>query len=112
MNPIGASILVALVVMILLAPRRWALIALMAGVLYLPEQQAVEVFGISLTGMSFLEVAGLARVIGRREFSGVRLNPVDHAVLWVYGYTTLVFLIRADGGHAQMLGWMVDCTFS
>jgi hypothetical protein len=83
----------------------------MAGVLYLTEQQAIDVFGINLTAIRFLEIAGLLRVIWRGEFPVGRLNPVDQAVLLVYGYTTLVFLIRSDAGHAQVLGWMVDSTF-
>jgi hypothetical protein len=112
MNAIGAAILVGLGAVILLAPRRWALLGLMAGVLYLTEQQAIDLFGINLTAMRFLEAAGLARVIRRGEFPGGRLNPVDQAVLCVYGYTTLVFLLRSDAGHAQVLGWMVDSTFS
>jgi len=108
MNAIGAAIVVGLGATILLAPRRWAAIGLMLGVLYLTEQQAVDMFGINVTGIRWLEVAGLARVLFREEFPRGPLNPIDQSVLLVYGYSTLVFLVRSDSGHAQMLGWMVD----
>jgi hypothetical protein len=111
MNPIGVTILAGLGATILLAHRRWALIALMASVLYLTEEQAIDVIEVRLTAVRFLEVAGLVRVIWRGEFPVAKLNPIDQAVLLVYGYTTLVFLMRSDTGHAQMLGWMVDSLF-
>jgi hypothetical protein len=112
MNAIGATILVGLSALILCAPKRWALIAFMGGVLYLTEQQAIDVVGVNLTAMRVLEVAGLTRVIWRSEFPREKLNRVDQAVLFAYGYTTLVFFMRSGIGHAQMLGWMVDATFS
>ena len=111
MNSIGATILVGLGAVILLAPRKWALLALMAGVLYLTEQQAIEVLEINLTALRFLEVAGLARVFWRSESPIEGLNRLDRAVLLAYGYATAVFLVRSDTGYAQMLGWMVDSTF-
>lgn len=111
MNPVGATILVGLGAVILLAPRRWAMLGLMAGVLYLTEQQAVEVFDINLTALRFLEVASLARVLMRSEFPGEGLNRLDRAVLLAYGYATVVFVARSDTGHAQMLGWIIDWTF-
>jgi hypothetical protein len=111
MNPIGATILVGLGAVILLAPRRWALLALMAGVLCLTEQQAIEILDINLTALRFLEAAGLARVFWRNEFPVEGLNRLDRGVLLAYGYSTVVFLVRSDTGHAQMLGWMVDSTF-
>ena len=82
----------------------------MAGVLYLTEQQAIDLFGLNLTAMRLLMVAGFARAIWRAEFAADKRNSVDAAVLLVYVYTALVFLIRSDSGHAQVLGWVVDAT--
>ena len=84
---------------------------MMAGVLYLTEQQAIVVLGLNVTPMRLLEVIGIARVTVRREFSISNVNMIDRGVLMFYGYTTLVFLMRSSVGQAETVGSMVDATF-
>ena len=110
MNSIGASIVTLLGAVVLFAPRRWALVGMMGGVLYLTEQQAIDVLGLNVTAIRMLEVIGIGRIMVRREFAS-NVNGVDRAVLLLYGYTTLVFLMRSDVGQAEMLGSLVDATF-
>ena len=110
MNSIGASIVTLLGAVVLFAPRRWALVGMMGGVLYLTEQQAIDVLGLNVTAIRMLEVIGIGRIMVRREFAS-NVNGVDRAVLLLYGYTTLVFLVRSDVGQAEMLGSLVDATF-
>jgi len=111
MNSIGGSAVSLLMAIVLFAPKRWALVGMMAGVLYLTEQQAIAVLGLNMTGMRLLEVIGIARIIMRREFSISNVNAIDRAVLMFYGYTTLVFLMRSSVGQAETVGSMVDATF-
>ena len=110
MNSIGASIVMLLGAVVLFAPRRWALVGMVGGVLYLTEQQAIDVLGLNVTGIRMLEVIGIGRIMVRREFAS-HVNGVDRAVLLLYGYTTLVFLVRSDVGQGEMLGSLVDATF-
>ena len=111
MNSIGVSIVTLLGAVVLFAPRRSALVGMMGGVLYLTEQQAIDVLGLNVTAIRLLEVMGIARVMVRREFSMSNVNGIDRALLMFYGYTTLVFLIRSSVGQAETVGSMVDATF-
>lgn len=99
MNAVGASILAFLVFLVLFAPRRWALLAMMAGVLYLTQGQAIHVFGLNLVSTRFLELAGFIRVMVRGEFSFSSLNRIDKGFILVYVYTTFVFLLRSHLGQ-------------
>ncbi|MGH7940242.1 MAG: hypothetical protein ACREFR_04135, partial [Limisphaerales bacterium] len=108
MNAIGASILLVLVIVVLLAPRRWALMGMIAGVLFLTEEQAINIAGFNMFAIRFLEVAGFLRVMIRREFSFQQLNKIDYAILLLYGYTTAVYLLRASEGAAYQVGLAVD----
>jgi hypothetical protein len=108
MNAIGLSILVVLIVVVLLAPRRWAMLGMIAGVLYLTQGQAIEVLGLHLFAMRFLEMAGFARVMMRREYSLSKLNGIDRAFILLYSYTTVVFLLRSTEGQAYQVGLAVD----
>jgi hypothetical protein len=110
MNSIGGGILALLIALVLFAPRRWALLGMMAGVLYLTQQQAIDLLGLNLTAIRLLELVAFVRVLGRREFSFSRFNGIDRALLLVYGYTTFVFLMRSDSHHVEMVGAMVDAT--
>lgn len=108
MNGVGASILVILVSVVLLASRRVALLGMMAGVLYLTQSQQVSVFGFNFFGMRFIELAGFIRVMSRREFSFSRLNKIDRAVLWLYCFVSVVFLLRSTVDIAFQLGAAMD----
>lgn len=108
MNLLGTLILTVLIAVVLGASRRLALLGMMAGVLYLTQFQQIEVFGLNLYAMRFLNLAGFIRVMTRREFSFYQLTGIDRALLWLYGYTTVVFLLRSTEGQAYQIGLAVD----
>lgn len=111
MNVVGACILVVLVLVVLFSPRRIALLGMMAGVLYLTQAQQVEVFGINLYAMRFMEMAGFIRVMVRREFSFGRLNKIDLVLLYVYGFTTIVCCLREAHVQVDAIAMAVDTSF-
>lgn len=108
MNAIGATILVILIAVVLFSPRRWAMLGMIAGVLYLTQGQAIEALGLNLFGMRFLELAGFARVMIRREFSFSKLNEIDRLFIVFYSFTTVVFLVRSHEGQAYQVGLAMD----
>jgi hypothetical protein len=108
MNSIGASILAFLAVVVLFGQRRWALMGMMAGVLYLTQFQAINVLGFNLFAVRFLELFGFIRVMVRKEFSFSWLNKTDWALLLFFGFTTIVFCLRSSDGQANMIGTAVD----
>jgi len=111
MNAIGASIAVLLIGVILLANGRWAVTAMMAGVLYLTEYQAIDVLGLNLTAMRLLEVAGIVRVGARGELRLLRFNQIDRAFIAMEGFVAIVFLLRSSVGQFEMIGNTVDALF-
>lgn len=110
MNAISASILVVLIALVSTAPRRWALLGMAAGVLYLTQYASIEVLGFNLFPVRFLEIACFVRVIARREFVFSHLNELDRLFLLLYGYTTIAFLLNSTEGQAYLIGVAVDAT--
>lgn len=111
LNPISTSILLTLVVVVLSASRRWATLAMAAGVLYLTQWVHVNLAGINMFPMRFLEMAGILRVMARREFSFSNLNDIDRLFLLFYSYLTIIFLLRSNVGQAYQIGIFVDASF-
>ena len=103
MNPLSATTLALLAVVVLRASRRWALLGMMAGVLFIPVGQAFSVLGLNMYPMRCLALAGFVRVTVRKEFSTTMANGIDRAALMVYTYTTIVFLLRTvlGGGTSE-----------
>jgi hypothetical protein len=108
MNAVGVAILLIVVWVVFAASRRWALIGMLAGVLYLTQGQQLQVLGVNLFAIRFVELAGFIRVMVRREFSFSGLNRIDRGLLLLYGYTTLVFLLRSSEGVLNHIGTAVD----
>jgi hypothetical protein len=110
MNPIGISILIILIIVVMFAPLRWSLLGMIAGVLYLVQGKANIVFGLNIYPIRFLEMAGFARVMARREFASFKFNQIDSAFLLLYSYTTIVFLMRSTEDIAYQIGQAVDAS--
>ena len=96
MSGVTASALIGLAMVLLFAPRRWALLSVVAGVFFLTQGHFVEVGGLSLTPIRFLEIAGVARVLLRRELAGWRPNAVDTLLLVTYTYSAIVWSLRSQ----------------
>lgn len=112
MNGLSASILIFLIIVVLFARRRCALLAMVAGTLYLTQQNAIELLGFNMFAVRFLEIAGFARVIARREFSIPQLNEIDRAFVLLYLFMTVVFLLRSNEGQAYAIGVAVDAVLT
>ncbi|HWF19899.1 MAG TPA: hypothetical protein VG754_11555 [Verrucomicrobiae bacterium] len=108
MNAAGATICSILVLVVLIAPRRWALLGMIAGALFLTERQQVSVGGINFYSIRFLELAGFVRVMSRAEFSFRSCNRIDRALIFLYVYTAVVFCLRSAEGQAYIIGNSVD----
>lgn len=108
MNLLGLIILTVLILLVLRGSRRTALVGMMAGVLYLTQAQQIDVLGINLFAIRFLALAGFVRVMARREFSFRHLNGIDRALLLVYGFSSVVTLLRSQGREANQVGIAVD----
>lgn len=108
MSAAGALVLIMLIVVVLCGSRLQALLAMLCGILFLSQAQHVNLAGLNLFAIRFLEVAGCARVLARQEFSWQRFNKLDWAVVWLYVYTTLVFLLRSSEGYANAIAIAVD----
>jgi hypothetical protein len=108
MNAIGALILTIVLLVVIGAPRRWALLGVVAGILYLTQGQQIRVLGLNLFALRFIELAGFARVMTRGEFSFRSLTHIDRSVLWLYSVITIIFLLRSSEGFAYQIGVAVD----
>jgi len=108
MNAIGATILLILILVVLSASKRWAVMGMIAGVLFLTQGEQISVGGFNMFAMRFLEIAGIIRVLSRGEFSFSKLNNIDRALLLLYCYTTIVFLLRSSDSQAYQIGLAVD----
>lgn len=108
MNLLGATILGAIILVIFLGSRRAALLAILAGTLYLTQGQSVQILGFNMFAMRFIELAGFARLVARKEYSFKKINQIDEIFLLLYTYTTVVFLIRSEVDQAYQIGVTAD----
>jgi len=108
MNALSTAILTFFVVVVLFAPRRWALLGMMASVLYLTQYQQIKLGGFNMFTHRFIELAAFIRVVARRELSFTKLNRIDWGLLVLYAYTTVVFLFREEKNVTYIIGEAVD----
>ena len=112
MNPLGAVILAIALLLVLFASRPWAIMGVMGSVLYLTQGQYLQLGGINIYAIRFVELAGFIRVIARREFSLTRLHVIDKALLLLLGYSTTVFVLRSNINQVNAIGTSTDALLS
>ena len=80
MNPLGFLVFLVSAIALMSVPRRWAIIPLLAGVIFITHGQALEIGGKQSVFRLLLGV-GLLRIIVRGEGLGGGLNRVDKLML-------------------------------
>ena len=91
---------------VLLAPRRWAILAVIAALVYLPQSGGVDAFGLRMFPARFLELAGFIRVISKHEFQWRQLNRLDWVIITAYAYVTIIFALRSAVGSGALTSTM------
>jgi hypothetical protein len=81
MNAVGLGLFLVLLAMLVLAPRRWAAVALLLGALYVTRGQVLEIGPANLTVPRLLVLAGFVRVLLRGERIANGMHTVDWLVL-------------------------------
>lgn len=110
MNAVSGTILVVLLMIVCFGRRRWALLAMLAGVFFLTQGHSIDVAGLNLYPVRFLEAAAFARVLVRRELVWSRLNRIDWTLLAVYNYAAVVWILRSSEVTAQQFASALDPT--
>ena len=82
MNALGLTITISLILAILSVSRRWAVLAMIAGVLYLTQGQEIVIVGIHFTSIRVIGLAGFIRVVIWKEISFSVLNTIDKYFLF------------------------------
>ena len=118
MNVLGLTITIILIFVILKMPRRWAVLGVVSGVIYLTQGQEVNLGGINFMAIRFIEIVGFYRVIARKEFSISKLNSVDKYFLLFSSVYLFIFLVRSmvepsfTESRMYQIGLFVDGTLS
>lgn len=98
MNAASALVLVALTILISFGSRRTALLALVAGTMFLAQGASFNV-GVAVYPMRFLGLVAFLRVLRRGEMRFSGLNELDRAFVGAYGFAVAMYLIRTAFGY-------------
>ncbi len=108
MNGAGVLLTALMLLGVFGGNRGWAAASIVGAVLYLPQQQSLEIGGLTFTALRMIEVCAFARICLRGEISGLVLNRIDKAFFATYAYTAIVFLLRSSVAQAETVGWAGD----
>lgn len=112
MNAIGLTTLGLMLVPVLFAPARWALLGVFGGVLYMTLGQVIDLLGFHIYPSRVLTLAAFVRVLMRGEWSLSMLNDIDKILLLLFGYQTAVFILNGNGSAINIIGLLVDTTLA
>ena len=109
MNAIGITLTLLSAVMVLFAPRRWAVLGVFVSVCYITQGQGVEVGGFHFFAQRIVLLAGLIRIVTRGELRSLKLNKIDWALLAYAVVSTIMPIIRMGSGKNKWAGSITSC---
>ena len=98
MTAASMLVLLALTIPILVGSHRSALLALVAGTMFLGQGVSFHI-GLNIYPMRFLVLVAFIRVFMRREMTFAGLNGLDRVFIGAYGFAVMVYLIRTAMGY-------------
>jgi hypothetical protein len=109
-NNIGLAVTILMCVLMLILPRRYALLPVLVLTCYMSMGQRVVVGGLHFTTIRILVIFGWLRVLIRRETGDIRLTRIDKALIWwtVSGSCLYVLLWQTSEAVINRLGHGYD----
>jgi hypothetical protein len=98
MNAASALVLLALVLVVLFASQRSAVLALVAGTMFLGQGASFDL-GVTVYPMRMLVLVAFVRVVTRGEMTFSALNGLDRAFIGAYGFAVLMYVARTALGY-------------
>lgn len=99
MNPIGILFFLISAIALMSAPRRWAIIPLLMGVIFITHGQAIDI-GVKLPVFRMLLVVGLFRIILKGEGIAGGMNLIDKLMLALCGWLLVASFFHEAGADA------------
>lgn len=100
MNPLGIIFFVVTAIALMSVPRRWAVIPLLMGVIYITHGQAVNLGGVKLPVFRMLLGVGLIRIIVKGEGFAGGFNLIDKLMLCLGGWLFFASFFHEPGAAA------------
>ena len=110
LNPAAIGFILLMGLLLLVLPRRRAVIPLFAAACYMTMGQVVDVAGLNFSIIRILVLVGWVRLLIRGEFRSIRWNAIDMAMLWwvIASVTIYTILWRTGGAFIYKCGQAYD----
>ena len=109
-NPLGLGFTLAMCLLVIVLPRRFALVPVIALACFMTMGQRLLIGGLNFTMIRIVLLSGWVRLIVRGELRSVRLNRIDKALLWwtLSAIVTYVLLWQTFDAVKDRLGLAYD----
>lgn len=109
-NGFGLAFALLMGLMMLVLPRRWALLPVLVMVCYMTMGQRVMILGLNFTMIRILLLFGFTRILFRGEVPSGPFNRVDRIMVWwvVSSIVTYTLLWRTGDAFVNRLGLAYD----
>jgi hypothetical protein len=110
LHPLGLIAVLLLGVVLVAAPRSYAIYPVIVLACIIPSAQRLVLFGLDFSLLRILVLFGWGRLCLQNEFAGYRWNRLDTAViLWMVSGTVIYTLQQGNfSALVNRLGWMFD----
>jgi hypothetical protein len=110
-NPLGLVFTILMGILLLVLPRRHALLPVIALICYMTMGMRIMIGPLNFTMLRIVLPFGWLRLILRGELKEIRFNPIDKTILaWVFvSIVTYTLLWQTGDAFKYKLGFAYDC---
>jgi hypothetical protein len=108
MNPIGLLFTLGMGFLLLVMPRRFAVLPLITSACFITLGQEVTVAGLHFTALRIIVLFGWIRLFTRRELSlSIKLNIIDKIII-IYAAASFIRLFQSSSALNSQLGFVYN----
>lgn len=99
-HPAALAITLTCGVLLLVLPRRWAMLPFLVAAVFVTPEQRIIVGGFDFTSVRILIVFALMRLVGRGELRGLELLTLDWILISFLGWATVAYTLQVGSVSA------------
>ena len=99
-NSAAMTFMLCMGVLMLVVPRRYAVLPLFAAASYMTMAQRIEIAGLNFTIIRILTLVGWVRIAIRGEFRAIRINSLDKAMFWWTASSIVIYTLLWQTGQS------------
>jgi len=94
MHPLGLTVMLILGILMILVPRRWAILPIIIMACFISSNQKIVVLGLDFNLLRIMVLFGVVRILIKKEYMNYNWKTIDKVMIYYVISASLIFILQ------------------